>query len=399
MSEPHCFQNFLTNARLGPCLIAPPGCLDRCPFPTREQKDALLQEVRKTDPEYSLIRLNRWFSNRRRLCPESRKKQDDALNALLNPKSPLAGESRSSVLVDTHGLLYSLVWPSLSADTLYRLHVMLLEQTHPTEQHKELLAKHFNAEREHVENFLNWRLACLNNGDNDVRQENPQRGRKPLPTTTFDDDTMEIDELAHSQPYLPTPAGSTSPEPVHGMTPFIRAKMGRRESLDTGPIASGKYEPNSPTSPVSLIESNSPSRTPALRISTDATPRQANSPDLPSPTSHLRRSPKKPSPDSPSSPLSSAPNAPPSDASPKTFNTRQEDRSHTGAHGSTSVASVEEPLRQAPGPATRIPRTLREFEEAYALTSARIERFLRNVESNKLVHVGLTPEMLKQTRP
>jgi hypothetical protein len=397
--------------RLESCLTASLGCFDKCPYPTREQKDALLQEVRNTDPEYSLIKLIRWFTNRRRFRSESRKEQEDgeenagdALNTLLDPTTSLARESRSYTYVNTHrGLLYLLVWPSLSVEILHRLHTLLLEQPHPTAQHKELLAKHFSVEREHVENFLTWRLACLNNEDNDVWRENSQRGRKPLPTTAFDDDNMEVDELLESQPYLPTPASSTSPEPVHGMTPFIRAKMDRRESLDTGHFTPGEREPNSPISPGPMIESNPPSRRPAPPISPNATPQQANTPmttSFPSPVSHIQRSPTKPTLASPLSPSQSArPDAPSAPSSSGTSNTRPEGRSRTGTHASGSVASVGKPSPQAPGPATRIPRTLREFEEAYAPTYARIERFLRDVESNKLAHVGLTPEMLKQINP
>jgi len=326
------------------------------------------------------------------------------LNTLLDPTTSLARESRPRTYVDTHrGLLFFLVWPSLSVETLHRLHTMLLEQPHPTAQHKELLAKHFGVEREHMENFLSWRLACLNNEDNDVWRENSQRGYKPLPTTAFDDDNMEVDELLDSRSYLPTPASSTSPEPVYGMTPFIRAKMGRRESLDTGPVAPGEHEPNSPNSPGPMVESYSFSRRPALHISPNATPRQVNSPVtacLPSPVSHIRRSPKKPTLVSPLSPSQSTrPNAPSAASSPRTSNTRRDGRSRTGTHASSSVASIGKPYPQAPGLATRTPRTLREFEEAYAPTYARIERFLRDVESNKLAHVGLTPEMLKQVNP
>jgi hypothetical protein len=411
MREPsvvHCSHFFFTKCAPEYCLTASPGCFDKCPFPTREQKDAVLQEVRKTDPEYSMTKLIRWFSNRRRFHHEARKEQEDggenALSTLLDPTTSLARESRPYTYVDTHrGLLYLLVWPSLSVEILHRLHTLLLEQPHPTAQHKELLAKHFGVEREHVENFLSWRLACLNNEDNDVWRENFQRGRKQLPTTAFDDDNMEVDELLESQSYLPTPAGSTSPEPVYGMTPFIRAKMGRRESLDTSPFAAGGHEPNSPISPGPVIESKSLSRRPSLHISPNATPRQTNSPVttyFPSPVSRILRSPTKPTLVSPLSPSqSTSPNARSAASSPRTSNTRQEGRSRTGTHTSGSVASIGKPYPRAPGPATRTPRTLREFEEAYAPTYARIERFLRSVESSKLTHVGLTPEMLKQINP
>jgi hypothetical protein len=405
----HCFRLFPSNACLESCLPVTPGWFVRCPFPTMEQKDALLQEVQKTDPEYSSTKLIRWFSNRRRFHHESRKEQkgggENALSALLDPTTSLACESRPYTYVDTHrGLLYLIVWPSLSAEILDRLHTMLLEQSHPTTaQHKEMLAKHFGVERGHVENFLSWRLACLDKEDNDAwREKNSHRGRKQLTTTAIDDDDMEVDELLESQPYLPTPAGSTSPEPSYGMTPFIRAKMGRRESLGQA-RGDSEYEPNSPISPGSMVESNSLSCRPSLHISVNATPRQANSPVttyFPSPVSHIQQSPTKPtlvSPLSPSQPT--RPNAPSAASSPRTSNARQQGRSRTGTHASSSAASVGKPSRQAPRPATRTPRTLCEFEEAYAPTYARIERFLRDVESNKLTHIGLTPEMLKQINP
>jgi hypothetical protein len=55
---------------------------------------------------------------------------------------------------------------------------------------------------------------------------------------------------------------------------------------------------------------------------------------------------------------------------------------------------------QAPAdPPLAIPRTLREFEEAYAPTYARIERFLQSVERGHCAHIGLTPEMLKAIQP
>jgi hypothetical protein len=397
---------FSPNARLESCLTASPGCFDKCPYPTREQKDALLQEVRKTDPEYSLIKLIRWFSNRRRpgIYSEPRKEhedgREDALNTFLDPTTSLARESRPYIYVDTHrGLLYLLVWPSLSVEILHRLHTLLLEQPHPAAPHKELLAKHFSVEKEHVENFLSWRLACLNNEDNDVWREKTQRGRKPLPTSAFDDD-MEVDELLESLPYLPTPTSSTSPEPVNGMTPFIRAKMVRQKSLDTGHFTPGEHELNSPISLGPTVKSNSLSPRPALQISPNATPQQVNSPVttyFPSPVS---RSPTEPTLASSLSPSRFArPNAPAATSSSRTSITRQEDRSRTGTHTSSSVASVGKPSPQAPGPAPWAPRTLREFEEAYAPTYARIERFLQDVESNKFAHVGLTPEMLKRINP
>lgn len=46
-----------------------------------------------------------------------------------------------------------------------------------------------------------------------------------------------------------------------------------------------------------------------------------------------------------------------------------------------------------------VPRTLRELEEAYAPTYARIERFLEDVGRGKYARVGLTPEMLNESKP
>jgi hypothetical protein len=257
---------------------------------------------------------------------------------------------------------------------------MLLEQPHPTVQHKELLAKHFGVERKHVDNFLSWRIACLHSEDNDVRREDIQREpRKDLPAPFYDDDTMDVDKPLGSRPYLHTPSSSsTSPEPVESMTPFIRTKLHHRPTIDTSSLASREHQSSWLASPASLIESNSPSRRPS-----NATHSQVNSPVATSPTSHAQLSPTKPTPISPSS---SSPSASPN------VHTRQEHRSRTH----TSVAPVGNPPQAA---APRIPHSLSEFEEAYAPAYERIERFLKDVESNKYVHVGLTPEMLKQIKP
>jgi hypothetical protein len=80
-----------------------PGGFDRCHLPSKEQKEALLREVRKTDPEYSLAKLIHWFSNRRRLYHESKKEQkdgkEDVLSTLLDPTTSLARESRPSIIL------------------------------------------------------------------------------------------------------------------------------------------------------------------------------------------------------------------------------------------------------------------------------------------------------------
>ena len=217
-----------------------------------------------------------------------------------------------------------------------------------------------------------------------MRREDIQRGpRKDLPAPFYDDDTMDVDKLLGSRPYLHTPSSSTSPEPVESMTPFIRAKLHNRPTIETTSFASREHRPSLPASPASIVESNSP----ILHVSSNTTHSQANSPVTTSPTSHVQQCPTKPTPISPSS---SSPSAPPNVHTGS--DTRQEHRSRTHA----SVAPVGcSPQAAAP----RIPRTLSEFEEAYAPTYERIERFLKDVESNKYAHVGLTPEMLKQIRP
>ena len=260
-----------------------------------------------------------------------------------------------------------------------------------TVQHKEVLAMHFGVERKHLENFLNWRLACLNNEDNDIRGEDHHQARKHPPGTINDDDIMDVDKRPDPRPYLHTPASSTSPEPVYSMTPFIHEQLRCRPSVNTNLVASCGHVYGWPTS-----ISDSQSRPQALRISSNAPPSEANSPMtayLPSPTSpRMQLSPTKLIPVSPlSSPPSASTNVSPAVTSPITSDTRQEDEIRTHA----SVAPVGEPP-QAPAP--RTPRTLRDFEEAYAPTYARIERFLQDVECNKYAHVGLTPEMLQQVK-
>ncbi|KAI0002293.1 hypothetical protein BJV74DRAFT_47019 [Russula compacta] len=288
------------------------------------------------------------------------------------------------------------MWPSLSADTLHRLHNMLLEQPHLTAQHRDILASHFGVERKHVENFIKWRVAYSH------PENSPQRGHRPLPSTLTDDDIMDMDELSDPQAHLPTPAGSISPEPVYGTTPFARAQMHSRPSIDTmSPLVSGGEHrfswPHSPGSITSIFDSYlHPHTSSPLRTTSNSAPSsQANTPvvttHFPSPPSpeHLSRSPAKPTQFSPSS-LSALPTMLSSsgDASSTTPNTGQEDSGRALAG-----AAPSKPPQASASPA---PRTLREFEEAYAPTYARIEQFLRNVERGKYAHIGLTPEMLKE---
>jgi hypothetical protein len=82
------------------CDIALLGSFDRCHFPSKEQKDAILHEVHKTDPEYSSAKLIQWFNNRRK--KEQRDKREDVARTLLDPTTSLARESRPSICFDTH---------------------------------------------------------------------------------------------------------------------------------------------------------------------------------------------------------------------------------------------------------------------------------------------------------
>ncbi|KAH9965424.1 hypothetical protein BC827DRAFT_1184598 [Russula dissimulans] len=356
---------------------------DGCHFPSREEKELLLRQVQKTVPGYSLAKLSSWFTNRRRHFPEYKREpkdgSDDVLNSLLNPTTRLARE----------------MWPSLSEDTLHRLHDMLLEQPHPTTPHKDILASHFRVERQHVENFINWRVACLHPDGSHPHREDFHRGRKHLPPIVTDDDAMEEDELSEPRAHLPTPAGSISPEPLHSEPSFVRALVNRRPSINTGSFPSLQGEPESPHSPVTTTESHSRTRPPPLHTLSHLAPIQANSPvrtHLPSPPPHHPVSPAKPTHVSPPSP-SARPSVPsPSrDVSFPTMTSRtQKDRRNRAAPKKSP---------RSPASAPRVPHTLREFEEAYAPTYARFEWFLQNVERGNCVHVGLTPEMLKSIKP
>jgi hypothetical protein len=279
------------------------------------------------------------------------------------------------------------VWPSLSADTLRRLHSMLLEQPHLTVQHKEILASHFGVERKHMENFLNWRVACLRPEDSH------------LPKELTDDDIMDMDELPEPQTHLPTPAGSTSPEPLHRKTPLFPSLMHSHppSPLDAIPSASGERVSGWPTSPGSTPKSYLQS--PPLHVSPNTSPsHQANAlaiTDLASPP-HDRLCHAKPIQRLPASP-SALPNAPSgvvdADAGRMTSVIGQENSTPALATTGSTAAPVKP---AAAADASSGPRTLRELEEAYAPTYARIERFLQAVRRGRCAHVGLTPEILNE---
>lgn len=280
-----------------------------------------------------------------------------------------------------------LVWPSLSADTLSRLHNMLLEQPHLTVQHVALLASHFSVDKKHVEKFIIWRAACLQNCR--VGQEQQLR---PLPPSARGNEMMDVDEAdaqSDGRPHLPTPAGSISPEPVHCKTPAIFTfHQSVFPSLDTSFGAIGRREVNWPPSPMSAISPRSQSR-PRQGSSNSSQP-QLDSPTisyLPSPPLHERSSnatSSQPSRTSPSDP----PNVPTKQAGPSKPGLRQPVESDAPE---TSLSARLPPLPPIP-----TPRTLRELDEAYAPTYAKIERILQNVERGKFVHLGLIPEMLRK---
>jgi hypothetical protein len=292
----------------------------------------------------------------------------------------------------------SLVWPSLSADTLRRLHNMLLEQPHTTVQHKEILASHFGVEIKHVENFLNWRVACLHPepGDSHVwREEDPPRGHDPLsPAAAGGDNIMDLDEPP--EPHLPTPAGSTSPEPLYRKRPLVPIQMHYQPPVEANPSACNEHGPSCwPPSPSSILESSFPSPLSPLRIlsNANATPHHVNSPatmthNPSSPRNQLSHA--QPIRHLPLS-FSALPKAPSGDASGVTSGTGQKDQTHVPV----TRAAVEPPQAGA----SPVPRTLRELEEAYAPAYMRIEQFLRNVGNGKCAHVGLMPDMLNDTKP
>ena len=235
---------------------------------------------------------------------------------------------------------------------------MLLQQSQIKVQHKDILASHFGVERKHVENFLNWRVALLH----------------PEPQD------MDVDEPSEPRPHLPTPASSISPEPLYREMPFIHAQMHSQPPADTSPSTSGGHILGCPI-PGSVLESHLPS-SPPLRIPSNMSPHQTNSHMIPLPSSppHEKLSHAKPIQRLPPT-LSALQNTPSGDT----------DRMTLGA----SAAAVK-PLGAI---TSAVPRTLREFEDAYAPTYARIERFLQDVGRGKYAHVGLSPEMLHEIKP
>ena len=244
---------------------------------------------------------------------------------------------------------------------------MLLQQPQITVQQKELLASHFGVERKHLETFLSWRVACLH----------------PEP--------QDMDEPSERRPHLPTPASSISPEPLCREMPLIHAQMHHQPPAVTSPTSPGGLVPGCPSIPGSILESHLPS-SPPLHIPSSMSPHQTNSlmiSHLSSPPSEklshakpIQRLPPK---------LSALPNTPSGDTNRMTLGTGQETRSP----GLASAAAVKRPDAIA----SAGPRTLRELEDAYAPTYARIERFLQDVGRGKYARVGLTPEMLKEVKP
>ena len=244
---------------------------------------------------------------------------------------------------------------------------MLLQQPQITVQQKELLASHFGVERKHVENFLSWRVACLHR------------------------ELQDMDEPSEPLAYLPTPASSISPEPLCREMPLIHAQMHHQPLADTSPTSSGRLVPGCHPTPGSVLESHLPS-SPPLHIPSNMSPHQTNSLMI----SHLSSPPReklshaKPIQRLPPT-LSALPNTPSGDTNRMTLGTGQETRSP----GLASAAVVKPPGASS----SAAPRTLRELEDAYAPTYARIDRFLQDVGRGKYARVGLTPEMLKEVKP
>lgn len=269
---------------------------------------------------------------------------------------------------------------------------MLLELPHITIQHQEMLASHFGVERKHVETFLNWRVAYVRPENNRVWGEDLQRERKHLSSTVTDDDIMDVDDPSEPRVHLPTPAGSTSPEPLPFKTPFVHAQMHHQPSVDASPSAFVEHGSGGLRSAGFMLGSYLQSPISPLCGLPSTTPHQTNSlatTHLPSP-SHDQLFHAQPIQLLPPS-LSRLSIMPSGNPGRVTSGTGQKNRSRPLA----SAVPVKPP--QADGPP--IPRTLRQFEEAYAPTYARFERFLQDVGRGKCAHVGLTPEMLNEIKP
>jgi len=193
-----------------------------------------------------------------------------------------------------------------------------------------------------------------------------------------------MDEPSGPQPHLPTPASSISPEPLYREVPLIHAQMRHQPPADTSPSTSGGLVPGCPPIPESVLESRFPSspplhihRTNSLMISHLSSPHEKLSNVKP-----IQRLPPT---------LSALQSTPSGDTDRMNAGAGQEIRSP----GLASAAAVK-----PPGATTSaVPRTLCELEEAYAPTYARIERFLEDVGRGKYARVGLTPEMLNESKP
>ncbi|KAI9511446.1 hypothetical protein F5148DRAFT_323949 [Russula earlei] len=271
------------------------------------------------------------------------------------------------------------MWPSLSKDTLHRLHNMLREQPNLTAQHKDLLANHFCVERRHVENFINWRFWYLHPEGGIPPQDDSLRERRHLPPIVTDYDVMDVDEVSEPRAHLPTPAASISPEPLHRDTAFFRAQVFPTVETSRPTLLRGDLSPppHSAGSTSSTIESRSGARPPPplhITSSPPSSPVARTNPlpartHLPSPPPHegafrasAKPTAKKAPPPSPSSAYHPYANArpPPPDAA--------------AARPPASASASEPPP---------VPRTLREFEDAYSETCARIGLFLQSVERGR----------------
>jgi hypothetical protein len=246
-----------------------------------------------------------------------------------------------------------------------------------------------------MENFIEWRGACLQGCD--VGQEQ----RRPLPPSASGNDVFDVDEadVHWRRAHLPTPACSTSPEPLRCKSPPPFAYNYHRHhppSVDTSYIASGGQGVIFPPSPASTISPHFQSC--PLQGSSNMSPTHANlcgrhSPESPRikhpPTTSLHERLFSVKPTQLSSTAPSNPSEVLTEASLSRLGGRKQIGS--GAPITSLTGRLTSSLLSIP-----TPRTLREFEKAYAPTYTRIERFLHNVERGKFVHIGLTPDMLKK---
>ncbi|KAI0262225.1 hypothetical protein BC834DRAFT_972223 [Gloeopeniophorella convolvens] len=227
-------------------------------------------------------------------------------------------------------------------------------------RHTELLANHFRIDKQHVENFINWRAACL--PSDDLKSEHTQQQRKLSPASVAGTEDMDVDDYENTKPgpsaHLPTPAASISPEPKYRTIPLLDVEVSpRRPTLYS--LASNPRLCGDPGAPV-------------LRASPGA--------DV------VTSSRTQPQPAAPLLPT----NAPSQDIA------RPSESASAQSAGSSALARPAAPsLASLLETGLSLPHTLHELDEAYAPTYAKIERFFKAVEEGRYARFGLTPELLE----